>query len=470
MPIASNPVERAWNSDEHRAYAVAIVGGGFAGVMTAIHLLRVLPAPSEIVLFERGGRLGGAAYGTELPCHLLNVPAARMSAFPDAPADFADWLSRSGAEPDCAATDAGLFAPRALYGAYIESLAREALRSGRLAIIPVAVTDLQPDRGGFRLAVADGRAVRAMQVVLALGNLPAGGMSTATHVRDPWSPAALAPLDQASDRPVVIVGTGLSMVDLSLGLRARGFSGRIVAISRRGLLPQRHRPGAASWPTPDFTPVERRSILGLLRRVRAEIAAAAAADVDWRGVIDGVRPAVQSLWQGLPLAERRRFLRHVRPWWDIHRHRTPKPAADAIAAMREQNWLQVHAGSVLSIDSALDGARVTWRPRGTSTPVRIDAARVIVATGAPAAAVLTDPLLRALCHRGLARLDGLGLGLEVNGSLDLMDASGRPNPAIHALGPIVRGVLWECTAVPELRVQAASVARRVADALQPADA
>ncbi len=133
MPIASYPVKRASIPDGRSAFPVAIIGGGFAGVMTAIHLLRVLPASSAIVLFERAGRLGrGAAYGTNLPCHLLNVPAARMSAFPDAPADFTDWLSRVGMEPSCAATDTGLFAPRAVYGDYIDSLARAALRSGRL--------------------------------------------------------------------------------------------------------------------------------------------------------------------------------------------------------------------------------------------------------------------------------------------------------------------------------------------------
>jgi uncharacterized NAD(P)/FAD-binding protein YdhS len=235
------------------------------------------------------------------------------------------------------------------------------------------------------------------------------------------------------------------------------------------LLPRGHRPGAA-WPTPDFTAAERRSALALLRRVRAEIAVAAAADTDWRGVIDGVRPAVQSLWQGLSPAERRRFLRHLRPWWDIHRHRMPAPAAEAIAAMREQGMLQLHAGSVLSVEPTASGARVTWRPRGTSLPAQIDAARVIAATGNPDAAAVADPLLDALRRRGLARLDRLGLGLDVNGSLDLIDAAGRANPAIHALGPIVRGVLWECTAVPELRLQAAAVARRVAEAFQPADA
>ncbi len=259
------------------------------------------------------------------------------------------------------------------------------------------------------------------------------------------------------------------MIDLALGLRARGFPGRIVAISRRGLVPRRHRPGAA-WPTPDFTAAERSSVLALLRRVRTEIAAAASIDIGWRGVIDGLRPAVQSLWQGLPLVERRRFLRHLRPWWDIHRHRIPAPAADTIAAMREGGMLQVHAGSVLFVEPTVDGARVTWRPRGTSRPARIDAVRVIEATGTPDVAAVMDPLLRALRRRGLARLDRLGLGLDVNGSLELIDAVGQANPAIHALGPIVRGVLWECTAVPELRLQAVAVARLVAEALQPADA
>ena len=469
MQTASHLVERAWIFNERAAYSVAIVGGGFGGVVTAIHLLRLLPAASEIVLFERAGRLGrGAAYGTELPCHLLNVPATRMSAFPDAPADFADWLSRSRMESSCAATDAGLFAPRAVYGDYIESLARAALRSGRLTVIPAAVTDLWPERVGFRLAVANGRTIRAGQVVLALGNLVAGEGSGPAHVTDPWSPAALAPLEAVSDRPVVIVGTGLSMVDLALGLRARGFPGRIVAISRRGLLPRCHRPNAA-WPAPAFTPAERRSILALFRRVRAEIAAAAAVDTDWRGVIDGVRPVVQSLWQGLPAVERRRFLRHLRPWWDIHRHRMPVPAAAAIDAMREQGALEVHAGTVLSVEPMATGARVTWRPRGASLPTRLHAARVIAATGTPNAAALANPLLDALRRRGLARLDPLGLGLDASDSLAVIDAAGRANPAIHALGPIVRGVLWECTAVPELRVQAAAVARRVAAALQLAE-
>ncbi|MEA2788308.1 MAG: hypothetical protein QOG73_714 [Acetobacteraceae bacterium] len=450
-------------------YAIAIVGGGFSGVMTAVQLLRVLPAPHAVVLFERSDRFArGQAYATGLPCHLLNVAAARMSAFPDSPADFADWLNHTGAESACAATEAGLFAPRKVYGDYIESIAQVALRSGRLVVVRASVTDLQPERDGVRLTTAEGLILRASRVVLALGNLalgnPATGENGTSHVCDPWSTAALAPIDPISGDPVVVIGTGLTMVDLMLGLRARGYAGPIVAISRRGQLPHRHCP-APNWPAPDFTARERRSVAALCRRVRAEAAAAASANVDWRGVIDALRPAVQSLWQGMPSAERRRFLRHLRPWWDVHRHRMPAPAAEAVRAERDAGSLRIHAGTILSAEPCDGGVLVNWRPRGDVAAQSTQAVRVFDATGASNAAGSPDRLLGALRRRGVGRLDCQGLGLDVSPTLNLLDSMGRPNPRIHALGPIMRGVLWECTAVPELRTQAQAVARHVAAAL-----
>jgi uncharacterized NAD(P)/FAD-binding protein YdhS len=197
--------------------------------------------------------------------------------------------------------------------------------------------------------------------------------------------------------------------------------------------------------------------------VRAEVAAAATAWVDWRSVIDALRPTLQSLWQGLPSAERRRFLRHLRPWWDIHRHRMPAPAAASVAAELKAGSLQVHAGTILSVEPSGDAILVTWRPRGSEVRQAMRAVRVFNATGASNAAASPDRLLATLRSRGVARLDCLDLGLDVNATLNLLDAMGQPNPRIHALGPLTRGALWECTAVPELRVQAQAVARHVAE-------
>jgi uncharacterized NAD(P)/FAD-binding protein YdhS len=462
MHITSRPAPRALPADVR--HVVAIVGGGFAGVMTAVQLLRTLPHPHEVVLFERSDRFArGQAFATKFPCHLLNVPAARMSAFPDKPADFTDWLDRTGAKSACTATETGLFAPRAVYGDYIESLAQSALRSGRLTVLHASVTDLQLDADGVRLTTADGRVLRAARAVLALGNL-SSEENRASHVSDPWGPAGLAAIDPNSDDPVVVIGTGLTMVDVTLSLRARGFAGPVIAISRRGQLPHRHL-AAAPWPGPDFTLRERQSVAALCRRVRAEVAAAAEVGVDWRGVIDALRPTMQSLWQGMPLAERQRFLRHLRPWWDVRRHRLPAPAAEAVAAEQDAGSLRIHAGTILSVEPCEGGVLVTWRPRGSVVRMETRALRVFDATGAATAAASPDRLLGALRGRGLGRLDSLGLGLDVNASLNLLDAKGRSSPRIHALGPIVRGVLWECTAVPELRAQARAVARHVAEAL-----
>jgi uncharacterized NAD(P)/FAD-binding protein YdhS len=462
MHITSRPAPRALSADVRNV--VAIVGGGFAGVMTAVQLLRILPEPHEVVVFERGDRFArGQAYATALPCHLLNVPAARMSAFPDKPADFADWLDHTGAKSACTATETGLFAPRAVYGDYIESLAHAALRSGRMTVVHASVTDLQLEPDGVRLTTADGGTVLAARAVLALGNL-SSEENRASHVCDPWGSPGRAAIDPHSDDPVVVIGTGLTMVDVTLSLRARGFMGPVIAISRRGQLPQRHL-AAAPWPTPDFTPRERRSVVALCRRVRAEVAAAAKAGIDWRGVLDALRPTMQSLWQGMPQMERQRFLRHLRPWWDVCRHRMPTPAAEAIATEQEAGSLRIHAGTILSVEPCEGGFLVAWRPRGSAVRMETRALRVFDATGASTAAASPDRLLDALRGRGLGRLDPLGLGLDVNASLNLLDAKGRSSPRIHALGPIVRGVLWECTAVPELRAQAGAVARHVAEAL-----
>jgi uncharacterized NAD(P)/FAD-binding protein YdhS len=462
MHITSELAQRTLSSDV--SYAVAIVGGGFTGIMTAVQLLRVLPVQHAVVLFERSGRLArGQAYATELPCHLLNVPAARMSAFPDRPADFTDWLGRTGAESACTATDTGLFAPRAVYGDYIESLAQVALRSGRLTVVRAAVTALQPEPDCVRLTTADGRVLRAAHVVLALGNITSD-KDNAADICDPWSPAALAPIDPKSGDPVVIVGTGLTMVDIMLSLRARGFTGQIVAISRRGRLPHRHGP-AANWPAPDLKARERRSVLALCRRVRAEVATAASAEVDWRGVIDALRPMVQSLWKGMPLAERQRFLRHMRPWWDVHRHRMPAPAAEAVAAEQEAGSLRVYAGTIQSVERCGGKVLVTWRPHGGAVRQATRALRVFDATGASNAGASPDRLLGAIRRSGVGRLDSLSLGLDVSHTFNVIDAMGQSNPRLRALGPIVRGVLWECTAVPELRAQAQTVAWHLADAL-----
>jgi uncharacterized NAD(P)/FAD-binding protein YdhS len=443
---------------------IAVIGAGFSGTMTALHLLEQVP-DRPVLLCERAPTFArGAAYSTNDPVHLLNVRAANMSAFPDRPGHFADWVAARGTgDEGVHETAVGTFVSRALFGRYLSSLVSDRLGcsdgAARLRIVPDAVVDLIPCEEGYDLVLAGGRRHRVAGAVLAIGNLlPERGRNNA-YVANPW----VSPFTEGlrPGEPVVIIGTGLTMVDVVTQLWASGFAGPVVAISRRGLLPHTHALTHA-WPAPDISETERRSLARLLGRVRAEIARARQEGVGWQSVIDGLRPLTSRLWQGLPESEQRRFLRHLRPWWDTHRHRMAPPIGGHILALIERGYLRLEAGRVVTMDTECLPAQVTYRPRGGHQPIGIEAQRVINATGSSPAQAVGDPLLRRLTERGLVRLDRHRLGLEAGADLALVNAAGAVTPGLWALGPILRGMFWECTAVPDIRHQAIHVANVIA--------
>ncbi|MBN9508699.1 MAG: FAD/NAD(P)-binding protein [Alphaproteobacteria bacterium] len=445
---------------------VAVIGAGFSGTMVAIHLHALLPPACQVLLCERDRFACGTAYATPFAHHMLNVRATGMSAFPADSSHFVNWLAARATDRagEVMTTEAGAFASRRVFGDYLSELletARATAGKRRIALRPGEVVDIERAGVGFRLHFADGGVERVGAVVLAMGNLPPPPSGMPGRLADAWSAGATTGL--RPDLPVLIVGTGLTMIDLALQMRDAGFAAPIIALSRRGLLPRRHRP-TTPWPTPVFTDRERRSLLALLDCVRREVRAAAARGVDWRCVIDSLRPMTADLWCGLPPRERARFLRHLRPFWDVHRHRLPGPIADRIDGMRAQGQLDIRRGRLLDMRAGESGVEVTARLHGASEPTRFVVQRVIDAMGLTGLHGSVDPLAVALMRRGLARADGLGLGLDVTSTLAVIDASGHAATQMWALGPVVRGALWECTAVPEIRVHAVRVAHAVAEA------
>lgn len=446
--------------------AIAIIGAGFSGTMVAIHLRRLLPPEQKIYLIERSGDFArGLAYADTGAAHLLNVRVANMSAFPGDPGHFERWVEQHAAAwpGEIHATPAGCFATRRLYGAYLQATLQEEIASsgGTVRLLADDVQELTRTAEGWRLNGQSGRQVLAQGVVLATGGLPAERPCDGVEFRDPWAPAALAGLDPAL--PVLIIGTGLTMVDLVLALQAQGFAGRIIALSRRGLVPHPHEAIERSWPAAAFSPAECGTARGLLRAVRAQARAAAAQGVGWRAVIDSLRPITATLWEGLPAPERARFLRHLRPYWDIHRHRIAPPAAAIFGWLRASGALTIlrarvrevrrEAGrAIVSIDAATGGSQ------------NITAQRVIYATGLQGLRP-GEGLVAALLAGGQARLDRLELGLDVTPSLNVIDGQGRAETHLWALGPIVRGVFWECLAVPDIRQQAGRLGGEIAAAL-----
>jgi uncharacterized NAD(P)/FAD-binding protein YdhS len=389
-----------------------------------------------------------------------------MSAFPDDPEHFLRWIRR--VEPG---TGPGDFVSRRRYGQYLEALlgeAREDAAPGvHVQVLQGEAVSLSREGERARVVLANGQELEAGRVVLAVGNalpadlsVPDGGLYTSPrYVRSPWLEGALRRI-----RPhdaVLLVGTGLTMVDTVLSLADQGHQGPIHALSRHGLLPHVHRPAPAR-----SAPALQRSthLRSLLRALRREVRDAGEG-TDWRSVVDAVRPQTVSLWRELPHPERRRFLRHLRSFWEVHRHRMAPAVGETLSRLRHAGVLRILAARVRGFQLTDSGVEARVLPRGLGREATLHVQHVINCTGPDCALSRAHPLLRGLLENGLARVDALGLGLSTDAGGALLDARGRPSRVLFTLGPLRRGELWETTAIPEIRTQAFALARRLGESL-----
>ena len=431
---------------------VAVVGGGAAGALQALHLK--LAGIADVTMIERARAPGrGVAYSTTRPEHLLNVPARRMSALADDPDHFTRWLAArgGGGEED--------FAPRMLYGDYLAELIAD---SGIASVRGEAV-----DLAGGGVLLADGGTIAADAAILAPGNLkPATppGIDPAAlgplWVDDPWAEGIADGLG-AGDI-VLLLGTGLTAVDAALTLDAMGFPGRVVALSRHGLAPRAHGPRE-----PMVTPCENLppGCTAMLRRVRAR-----SEEIGWHSAVHELRAVTSALWGRASMAERRRFLRHLRPWWDVHRHKVAPAVGETIEAMQGAAKLAVAAGKLVSAEAEEEGERalVRFRARGKDEIETLRVARIVNCTGPELNIVRSgEPLLFALVAAGRIRPDPLKIGIDVDADCRALDSSGAPSDSLYAIGPMTRGTFWESVAVPDIRAQAARVAERIANQPPP---
>lgn len=437
--------------------AIVVVGGGASGVLCALRLAQA--APSErIVLFEPGPVGRGVAYGTRCAEHLLNVPAGRMSAFGEDPDHFLRWLRRD--RPQATGAD---FASRRDYGAYLASLLDACPSVER---VDALVEDIEPLPDGFLVRPLG---LPASRIVLALGNAPpadpcpVAADENARYARDPWAPRTRALLAGAGS--VLLIGTGLTMVDVVLELESLGHQGRIRAVSRRGLLPTPHRaPHGPPRPKPADPETYPREALGLLRAVRR----AARSEADWREAINDLRPITPALWMRMPIAERRRFLARLRPFWDVHRHRMAPEVAGRIGRARTEGRLVIERAGVDRVAADARGAEVELRTPFGRRSERVDL--VVNCSGPCVDPIRGHALLARLAERGLVRADPLKLGLDATPEGSIIDGQGVVSRRIVAIGPLLRGVLWECTAIPEIRVQAERIAAALVRVAEPASA
>lgn len=431
-----------------------IIGGGASGVLLAAQLLKSADPDLRIVLVERSGVFGrGLAYSTTLDEHLLNVGSQAMSAFPDDPDHFRSWLVGRGIETG---SDRLFFAPRRLYGEYLGDIANHlaASETDRFDLRHADALSLSPSGSGVAVTLADGAVLQADATILAVGH------DTVSASSFPFALRGQAPANTPLpvDAPVLILGTGLSMIDAWLTLKARGHGGPVIALSRRGVLPLSHLP-VRPQPLEIIDVPLGASPARFMQWLRQIVRENKAAGGDWQNVVDGLRPFNQRIWQAWDIEARQRFLRHAKTWWDVHRHRAAPQIHAGLTAALESGDLQLRAGRLENIRQVPDGLEVTLRPRGLLDMQRFTVARIYDCTG-----VIRDPqsslhaVLRTLIDRGMARPDKLGLGLDVRQDCAVIDASGVASDRIFALGPLTRGTFFEIEAIPDIRVQAARLA------------
>jgi uncharacterized NAD(P)/FAD-binding protein YdhS len=429
-----------------RQVPVAIIGGGFSGTILAAQLAK---RGIDCALIDGSGRIGkGVAYSTTEPAHLLNVRAEGMSAWAGEPDHFARHFEEQGGERRG-------FAQRRLFARYLAGIFEEAVASGHLQRVERFAVSAKRHGGAWQVHLDDGSAIEAQALALAIGNQEPGALAAFDgagdrYIPNPWGSAARAAVEHlaATGGAALLVGTGLTMVDLVLSLDSAGHQGEIVAVSRRGLAPRGH---ADFDPAPvEQEQVPHGNVGALLRWLRRR-----SAEVGWRAAIDSLRPHSHSLWQNLDAEQQRRFLRHARPWWDVHRHRIAPEVAATIARLVAEGRLQVMAGRIVSASRRDDGLDVGILRRGASaaTPTRF--AYAFNCTGPLHAIDRTkDPLLRSLLDAGAIRPDQLGIGVTV-------DENSRVGERLWALGPLTKGRYWEIIAVPDIREQAALVAEDI---------
>lgn len=451
--------------------AIAIIGGGFSGSLVAANLLRNATMPLCIKLIERNSEVGrGVAYGTPVDCHLLNVPAGKMSAYADQPNHFLNWLHKNGHKEVTPST----FVPRRVYGDYVQATLKAAQVNASANVQLEKIVDeaiaIETKPQTTIVYLSSGQSLYVQKAVLALGNFPAIlpaplAVLDNRYVKDAWSADAITDLNP--EDAILLVGTGLTMVDAVVSLHQQGFQGKIHTVSRHGLMPFTHKSTAAY---PAFINLETapKTARGLLHVVRQELRQALTQGhaQDWRAVIDAMRPIIPELWQALPLLEQKRFLRHVKAYWEVHRHRIAEGIAEVIDAAMESGQLNHYAGRIQSCQELENGVNVSICERGTQKNILLQVKQIINCTGANCDyRKLQHPLVASIQEQRLIRPNILSMGIDTAPNGALIDADGNTSQMLYTLGTPRKGNLWETTAVPEIRVQAANLAQELLKSL-----
>lgn len=436
-----------------------IIGGGASGIILAANLYQYNPK-AIIHIIESSNDFGaGIAYGTDEPEHLLNVRAHNMSAFADNHDHFIIWLNKNYPDSNYTGDD---FAPRWLYRHYLNDILTKLKTKADIKLHNERIIAIYQQDNQMVAVSETGAEISGDTIILATGNEP----SLCYHgnqIIDPW--IDIKACKSLDDQPVIILGTSLTMIDSVITLLSHGHTGTITAISRRGLLSQPHQ-SAISVTIPASELLAQKRLLSVLRKIRLLIKDN---NGNWRGVIDALRPYNAQIWQSFSLADKKRFLRHLRPWWDTYRHRMAPKIAEKIHKAIKSGQLRIKAGRVLNIDETDNLVHVRYLDRKSKQKITLSALVLIDCRGGNAKiSQSANPVIKSLLAQNIAQADALDLGLIVDDRLQLLPRDGTSQMPIYAIGPVTKGIYWEVTAIPDIRNEAKRLAQYLSqDDIEP---
>lgn len=455
-------------------HTILIIGAGFCGAVTAIQLTRGSGQKKlRVILLNRSGLMArGLAYGTHSRHHALNVPAGNMSALHSEPDHFLQFARHL--DPGIGPSS---FVARHIYGDYLEQLLESAEKSCRGAVTLERVTGevssltYAPDGTSVHATLENGQQFDVDKVVLAFGHFPANRPTVADpsfysggrFISDPWNAIAVDAIHP--DASILLLGSGLTAIDIAATLLNRGSTRTVHVLSRHGLLVKAHRSSKVPALPPPLPPQfndDQGDLRALLRVFRQHVRDTAAFGADWHEALNALRPETSRLWKTMSQRRKRQFLRHVQPFWDNHRHRAAPSTHQWFEDAIEKGTVRVHAGRIVGFEEQSDGVNVQFRPRGAKVESELRVQHVINCIGPNSDLNRVDnTLVRQLLSAGMMRRDELGLGLDVAKNAAVVGKDGHPSQCIFYIGPLLKAEHWEATAVPELRRFAEELARNL---------
>jgi uncharacterized NAD(P)/FAD-binding protein YdhS len=455
---------------------IGIVGGGFSGTLTAVHLIEKTSTPFEMIFInEKGNFNRGIAYNPYSKKHILNVPTAKMSAYPADPNHFLDWVMALDAYKNLDRDLVGnAFMPRYLYGEYLVQIWGKTLKIAqekgiKIIIEDSVVSELDTAHQIIHIVLENGKQFELDECVIATGNIVPRNpkiknedfYKSSKYFQNPWGADSVQNID--SNLPVLIVGNGLTMVDTVLGLLENGYKNKIYSISPNGfnILPHRH--GGMKYDALSKELNENMSLRELVSLVNKHIKKVRRFGVSAEPLIDSFRPFTQKIWQNLSDSEKNLFMSRLRHLWGVARHRIPLHIHDKLQQLRIDNQLIIKSGKLLNIVENGDEVLVTFYDKKNHCEAEIKVSRVINCTGPETDLELAEKsFLKSALHKGLLAQDSLKLGIKADvKTFQMIDKAGNTHTNLYTLGSNLKGELWESTAVPELRGQAESLATQL---------